>query len=740
MLMVCIRGICVSAVRIFRIVVLLILVLIFMAAVGIYVIPKVITPENLTSIISGKIYEITQMPAIIDRVTVVFFKGIGVKGLQIKDISNDLGKNLISSDQMIFNYKFFPLFKKQIILDEVTINNPRINLIKNKDGTWNFQRLFPKKTSRSNKVSGLDLYLNIKKMQINNAVVSVINLQKERKDVFYNVNLKIWDVKTDENFPYRIGFISKNEIAKKTFSLEVDLQGLANIADFNWEKASITKSSAEVGLFTKPINLNLSLNNFINPEFSISAEIPPIIYKDISIFIEKSIPISFPPSTWRAKGSFYDKINFKSFTGNIGEIKLNSKGQLKFLKNEIDYSFDIESNTFPLEPLGKYWSKMLEFVPGGKANFKASVTGSKKEILLKQLKVNAENARIVIGDFICSNLNFNAELNEGLKNITFQSANGMLKIGNQTFSDLKTDAQYLDNTILVKKLNGKYNGSKLKSKITIENLNSNKNRKISLIAHLGHLKIPTLFNTVTDFAKGISKKKPRPKKWRGQMAWLRNFKDKIPKFMPNFKGTILADRFTTSIISGSDLKLEYDLKGLLPKMEKLNGKIDATMGPGIIYQLELMAGKQKALDVAFKPFIAMHQMEQSGGFQKGILKNVGYKQVAGSFDFSNGTSAIRNFFVDGIKLSASVIGSVDWVGEILDIRVSTLFKGASSYGGLSENLTDSSGKPALYFAIKGTMSEPAVAMKPPRDVGKSIESAVKASVRSNFSKIKQLQD
>jgi uncharacterized protein involved in outer membrane biogenesis len=280
---------------------------ILLIAVGSFIIVKTFTPENLNTITSGKIYETIKRPATVEKVTVLPFKGIRIKNIKILDTSNELGKNLLSAGEMILSYEFLPLFKKKVVINQITLDNPEITLIKNKNGTWNFEGLMPEKKDGQSRISEMNLHFSMKKVKIKNAIVTVINMPKDRKDVFYNVDIELSDVEKDKNFPYRISMVSKNEIAKKPVSFEISAGGFVNFAGFDWERAKVYDTSAKIYFLSRPIHLTLGMSNFASPVFSISAQVPSIIYKDLSLFIKKPVSINFPQSSWKIKGSFKRK-------------------------------------------------------------------------------------------------------------------------------------------------------------------------------------------------------------------------------------------------------------------------------------------------------------------------------------------------------------------------------------------------------------------------------------------------
>ena len=65
----------------------------------------------------------------------------------------------------------------------------------------------------------------------------------------------------------------------------------------------------------------------------------------------------------------------------------------------------------------------------------------------------------------------------------------------------------------------------------------------------------------------------------------------------------------------------------------------------------------------------------------------------------------------------------------------TMFKNTSKNGALSENLTDSSGAPALAFDTEGSMLKPSLTMQRPKKTSKTIKEAREKQPRTNFNEI-----
>ena len=241
--------------------------------------------------------------------------------------------------------------------------------------------------------------------------------------------------------------------------------------------------------------------------------------------------------------------------------------------------------------------------------------------------------------------------------------------------------------------------------------------------------------TVQDFVTVITPlthSSPSPEV-TGELAWLRNFRDKLPNFMPNFSGTLTADRFTSGVLTGNQFNAEFDLSGLQAGGKQLSGPIRLQLQNGTIHQMEKWAEEQEALNVTFQPFIMMHRMERAGSFSVGkVLRDVEVTELGAWVHFTNGAMQVHNAYTVGPTISAAVSGDTDWVQELFDLTIYTMFTNTSKSGVLAENLTDESGNPALAFRLSSSMLKPKIEMLRAKKAGKTIRSAQEKGVDTHF--------
>ena len=356
------------------------------------------------------------------------------------------------------------------------------------------------------------------------------------------------------------------------------------------------------------------------------------------------------------------------------------------------------------------------------------------------LKTNSISSKIF--DFTVQNANIAFEATENFNKMSAVVQDGVFLVGRQKISSIKgnTSLDYKKQDFYAIIESGLLNGKETKMSVAIANVRQEDKRKVKMLLSTIELNPLEIFDLVEDFAQAIAPDRNKDvQEDTSDLAWLRNFRNALPSFMRNFKGAVYAKKFTSPVLSGTDLYAKFDFTDLLPQMKNLGGSVEATLSNGIIYKLQEAADNQKVLGIAYQPFVIMNRMERAGSFKMGkILKDTPFEEISTSVGFKNGNMAVNNAYVDGPVISAAIGGNVDWVKEHFDLNIVTMFKNTSKRGALSENLTDESGAPALAFVTYGSMSKPKLDMKSPKKVGKQIQEAREKEVL-NFDEIKKFK-
>ena len=388
--------------------------------------------------------------------------------------------------------------------------------------------------------------------------------------------------------------------------------------------------------------------------------------------------------------------------------------------------------------LSKYYPALQRFKLTGQGKAAVSVLRKNGIYTLPQIEINAQKASGYFWGFDAGAVNGSFIAKDDFTDLYAQTAEGKVKVADTTFEKLKMTGSYRKGNVYAYISSALLNQVPLKMRLSLNNIKRD-SRTIDTSIYLKEFDPMKFIGTVTDFVDVIlainehsSESNPVEE---GDLAWMRNFRDRLPEFMPNFSGTLYADTFTSEVLSGKKFNAEFVFKGLLPGGANLNGTLDAKLEDGIIHQMEKVAAEQQALNVTFTPFIMLHRMETSGSFKVGeVLKDVAFDEMAASTDFKNGTMIINNAFTHGPIISAALSGWVDWVHENMELSVWTMITPSSRRGILAENLTDENGNPALAFKIMSSMLKPRVEMMRAKKTNEQIQTARKRGLRSEFKK------
>ena len=727
---------------VFRIAALVVMVAVLGAVSAVFIITRMFTPEHLAAIVSDQLQQMFNRPVVIRSVRLVVFEGLKVSSLRVIDNTNHLGKDFLSSDEVTISYDFLPLLSKQLVIKEVSIDSPVINLVKNEDATWNIQGMFKHDKTRRQSIAGIVLNMDAQAASITNGRVTLRDLTNGYHREFSNVDLKLWDFSFEKEFPVRLSLSAPDP---HTVTPPVDLycEGYLNLAGMNWHDASFTRVNMQAGYGKKQIFLTGGMVDFPAPEIALDADVPALHSGDLAAFGKLPswfhLQRSHVSARVRINGT---QVTAKNVKGKIGLVPFTSDIQADFSrKGKPSYKVYFNSGQFNITQAQDMLAPLLPYSPAGTAQVRFALTGKDGKASLDRLGVGLENAQFKWGGFRFSNAGLELTARENFKTLALKINSGACLAGSRRLSALSGQAEYSSGTLTIPALKGRLQDEGFRLRMDIRDLRS-PSRAINLKLDADHIDVPELFGTVRTVAGAVEAgmpgaKRRKPQVFSGQLDWLRNFRERLPQFMPNLTGSVHVGRLTSPFLSARNVYADLQYKGMEPGMKKLDGKVDIVMGPGIIYQLEHMSEKEKALNVAFTPFLVMHRMESAGAFQMGtVLKDVNYQQMAGSFDFKGGEMAMHNFYLSGTVISAAGTGKVGWVSETQNITMCTLFSQTAKAGGLSESMSDASGKPALFFLVEGTMLSPKTTISNPKGCGRMIDDAAKKGVRGDFKTIK----
>ncbi len=732
-----------SALTATRLVLFAVMVLLLLLCVAWIFFVRAFNAQHISEVITQTLQQKLNRPVMISSLHLKYLNTIELKGFYVLDTYGEPGKPFLAADSVTLAFDILPLLDGKLVIHEVSLNAPRFNLVRSKEGLYNVPRVEMKKKEPSTYTSGTGrkFTVHVEDWRIKEGVFSFKDLVSGASHALYGVNAKFENLRFDDLSRFELSMMLRNQWQEKISEIEIDATGHINLADFNWREFALRSVKTQVYLFKTPIELELDADNMVEPHFKLTLAAPSFSAQDVSLFGVDKMQFSVPASTIKAEGNLtenYRKLTLSSVKAQAGDLALNASGWADFAANpwtaQVDFSTPLftlpgKENLVPL--LGKY--KLT-----GRSGVSGQLVRQNGQFTLPLLNVQAED---VSGDFYgfkADGVSGTFQAKQHFADLYARTTTGQVKVDHSTFDKLQLSGSWRKGNLYANIASCELNGEKLKLNLDVRNL-KHKNRKITTHVHFGNFDPMAFINVVKDFVTvihQISGGGPGRPEVTGELAWLRNFRDRLPEFMPNFAGTLSAGTFSSAVLSGNDFRAEFDLTGLTAGAKHLSGPIKLKLQDGVIHQMEKLAAEQEALNVTFQPFIMMHRMERAGSFSVGkVLRDVEVKELGTSVQFAGGGMQINNAYTVGPTISAAVSGWTDWVKENFDLTIYTMFTNTSKTGVLAENLTDESGNPALAFRVTSSMTKPKLEMLRAKKAGNIIRAAQEKGVGTDFNEV-----
>lgn len=700
---------------------------------------KFFNAQYLSEEITRQLQLALNRPVIINSLDLRFFNTLELKGFSVLDTEVAHGEALLSAESVFVHFKLLPLLDRQLIIDEVTLNRPRVNIVRGADGRYNVPEvnISSSQSHVYRSSSGENLTVSAEDWTVKDGVFSYKDLQNQTSHAVYGVNLHFERLRFNELSRFRAEFVLRNKWRDNISDIDIKGTGHVNFANFHWKDFALRSLRAQVFVFRKPVSLTVDLDNLYTPYFNIRAQIPAFEGKDLSLFKDDWGEFYLPQSSMRLKGSLsngYRLLKLSEALILADDANITASAEADFTQSP--WTADIAFTTEPLDlaAWSKNYPRLSPYKLTGKTSLDVHLLRQEGKWALPKLDLALQDVSGEFYYFPVQGVNGDFSAAQNFTDLYARLTSGKVTVDRSVFDKLDFSATYRQGNLYANIASGELNGVPLKMNLSVNKLTS-ANRRIRTNIYLKHFDPMAFIEVVRDFVTviGRSKTVKAKPKVSGQLAWLENFRDRLPKFMPNFAGTLSADTFSSEVISGNSFYAEFDFKGLLPGMKRLDGTLDARMQDGVIHQMEKLAEEQKALNITFTPFILMHRMERAGSFKVGqVLRDVPYEELAVSADFAGGHMTINNAYTQGPTISALVQGWVNWVEENFDIIIWTMFNNTSRSGALAENLTDESGNPALAFQVSSSMLKPKLEMLRAKQTGAQIEAARQRGLRTDF--------
>lgn len=230
-----------------------------------------VTPERVKGLLLPRVEEALNRQVGIEQVDISLFSGIVFKNIEVKELKD--ARTFLQAEAITLRYRFWPLFRMRVEIDEISVDKPKIRLERWTDGTFNFSDLIPtadKKTATAQGETDLsaeesttgNIQLLISQLAVRQGTVQLIDHQVAADPLSYKLDdfsLQVSQFSLQQDFPAQLsatlngtplsinGFVN---LAKGSAEVKIVMPGLdvMPFAPYFREQLPVRLDRAEIDL------------------------------------------------------------------------------------------------------------------------------------------------------------------------------------------------------------------------------------------------------------------------------------------------------------------------------------------------------------------------------------------------------------------------------------------------------------------------------------------------------------
>lgn len=749
-------------------------VLLFAAAA--FVMNTMFTQKDLESLVTDQLQQVFKRPVRIKSAT------LSLSGVKIKDLNviepGPGSVNFITADYIDASYRLLPLLQKNLVLDRITLVSPRIELIKRSTGGWNFSDIIDAYRESSSKSGFLN---RLDSAEIKDGIINITYPGVKFGHSFENVNFAFRNYTPGSETPFYLSAFFKRKDPAKYLDGRFYAEGALNLRNFDLALAEINNLAVTVTISGRSLSAKGRLQNLRRPQLDMTASLQSVTAKDLAPLFKPPWDFSLPATVWdlhaglsedykltvlaraetpvpspngfmrfSTRSGVFDlrlpvtALNLQAglsenrtltFTARAEPLKAAAEGFVRFDSTGTAYDISVQGPPFAFAALKN--AVRIPYVDSASGKTKASLRMSNKDGAFKvvSLSVNLDRGELNYRPLHFKDLDLAAAFFDGFKTTCLNATGGTLTLRNASLTNFRMKTEF-SREKLTADYAARWGRDPLKGTVTVYNPLSNK-RTGSLTGYSRNLDIVASRDLIIELTKVKVPDKNRPV-YDSELAWLKILKNSIPAGYTSFGLLYKADHIKHQYLEAKDFYLGAKPRDITGRIEDLRGDFSIKTGEGVFYDVQKNADKDRIHYLFSLPVLTLYRLNRMGALKFGYkLNDVHFRSIAGDFSFERGILQIRNFYMDGKEFSLYMSGTANLSAETSNLKVYTISDKYYSMGGLPEALTDSSGKPALAFTIKGKMTEPDVNVLSPKESGAIIDAAISKGVDIDIKKADQ---
>ena len=220
----------------FRVVLLATMVALLTGIVLWLVAIKLFNAQQISESITRQLQRVFNRPVIISSVDLKFFNTLELRGFAVLDSEVQPGRPVLSAESVSVRYQLLPLLEHKVIIDEVTLNKPRFDVLRSENGVYNVPPVKLSETHETYVSSGANrqkFEVAIEDWHIRDGVISYQDQKSGVSHAIYGLDVRLHDLRFDDWSSFRLAAVVRNRWGENVADLAIRGRGKINFSNFN---------------------------------------------------------------------------------------------------------------------------------------------------------------------------------------------------------------------------------------------------------------------------------------------------------------------------------------------------------------------------------------------------------------------------------------------------------------------------------------------------------------------------
>lgn len=623
--------------KLFKLLVKIVVVCVILLAAGLIALRIMFPPEKLKAMAVDYAKTNLQREISFDKIS---FNVIGVTldNFALSENTTFQNGTFVKADKLVVKLALMPLLKKRVEISTVSVDGLDVNVIKNKNGSFNFDTLIPSSDDDNTPAetaqednSGVAFVLLADRIVLNNCNFTYKDLQTGMDASVNKLQVEIREFDLDNPFDVKIKFTTEYSAAGLNMTVPVSISLRTFLANLNMPEAYVTVNDISASYKTVKLQLKGGVKNFEAPQAELTGTLSGISNTTVAEILPDLPHFSLPVINMAVKASAdLEKstavISFAKLS--VMDSALSASGVAGWASATPTYSVKADLST-DLGQIVQMTDTVADFQPGGliTGSFKATDKNDGQDV---SGQVTLKNVSAMYAPF------------------TVKDLNGTVKIASI-------------NDISCPSLTGLLNGEKFASSFSYKNIKDVMN--IVFNAELDKF-------TLKEFPSYASSETEE-----GETASAEQ-KTAGPELLMNIKSNIKVGPISVPYFRADGFTLNADLTGVSETMKKANGQVSFVLQPGAITDIDSFVKGNKYVKILLLPITLVRKVAgklnvdifpAEANAQKG---EIAFTNGEGVYTFTSGVMKVDKTTFASKLTNINGSGNINFHTQALDMKVS----------------------------------------------------------------------